>query len=83
MLRIFCHPLLMEQDETLYEYKMASETYRFEAHSHEEAEKVRSYALIHFTEKLGPLFSIDAMVGPDLVQMPKGFVVKEESGLSS
>lgn len=73
----------MEQDETLYEYKMASEIYRFEAHSHEEAEKIRSYALIHFNEKLGPLFSADALVGPDLVQMPKGFIMKEESGSSS
>ncbi len=57
----------MEQDEVLYEYKMAHEVYRFEAHSHEEAEKVRQYAILHFAEKLGRAFDEEALIGPERV----------------
>jgi hypothetical protein len=63
----------MEQDEALYEYKMGSEVYRFEAHSHGEAEKMRTYALQYFSEKLGPLFSTEALLGPELAPLPASF----------
>lgn len=57
----------MEQDEVLYEYKMAYEVYRFEAHSLDEAERVRPYAILHFAERLGRAFSDEALVGPERV----------------
>lgn len=57
----------MEQDEVLYEYKMAHEVYRFEAHSLEEAERVREYAILHFAEKLGRIFDEEALIGPERV----------------
>ena len=63
----------MEQDEALYEYKMGSEVYRFEAHSHGEAVKLRTYAIQYFSEKLGSLFSEEALIGPELAPLPKGF----------
>lgn len=69
----------MEQDEILYEFKMGSEVYRFEAHSHEEAERNRPYAIMFFAEKLGNLFSEEALVGPDLAEIPSGFILKKIS----
>lgn len=63
----------MEQDERLYEYTMGSEVYRFEARNHAEAEEMRGSALFFFAERLGTLFSEDAISGPELVPMPKGF----------
>ncbi len=67
----------MEQNEVLYEYKMGSEVFRFEAPSHEEAEMSRSYALLHFAEKLGTLFSEEALQGPDLAEIPTGFILEK------
>jgi hypothetical protein len=66
----------MEQDEKLYEYRMGSEVFRFEAGSHEEAERFSPYALIHFAEKLGTLFAPEAMRGPDFVDFEAEFIAK-------
>ncbi len=63
----------MEQDEALYEYKLGSETFRFEAHSMEEAIKTRTYAILHFADRLGRLFDETAIVGPDRVIPPPSF----------
>ena len=57
----------MEQDEVVYQYLMGPEVFRFEAHSDDEAKKYREYAMIHFQEKLGGLFQIDAIRGPERV----------------
>lgn len=65
----------MEQNEALYEYKMGSEVYRFEAPSRAHAEKMRGSAIQYFAEKtLISHFAESALVGPDLVQMPSAFV---------
>ncbi len=64
----------MEQDENVYEYLMGPEVFRFECRSEEEAEKFREYALMHFQEKLGALFAIDALRGPKKAGMPSRMV---------
>lgn len=69
----------MEQDERLYAYKMGSGVYRFEARSHAEAEKLRGDAIGYFAEHLGPLFSEEALVGPELAEIPPGFRYLESS----
>lgn len=63
----------MEQDERLYEYKMGSEVYRFDARSHAEAELMRGNAIQYFAEHLGVLFDEDALTGPTIVPMTEGF----------
>ena len=63
----------MEQDERLYEYKMGSEVYRFEARSHSEAEVLRGSALQYFAEHLGTLFAEEALIGPELAPLPESF----------
>ncbi|MBC7384883.1 MAG: hypothetical protein H7301_01825 [Cryobacterium sp.] len=57
----------MEQDEVVYQYLMGSEVYRFESPSDHEAHHHREYALLHFQEKLGPLFDLSALRGPERV----------------
>jgi hypothetical protein len=72
----------MEQDERLYEYKMGSEVYRFEARSHAEAMKMRGDAIEYFAERAGPLYSEAAVVGPEIVEPPATFKYVEESNTS-
>ena len=62
----------MEQDEHIYEYRMGSEVFRFEARWHGDAETLRGAALQYFAEHLGTLFSESALVGPDLVPFSEG-----------
>jgi hypothetical protein len=69
----------MEQDERLYEYKMASEVFRFDARSHAEALKMRGEAIEYFAEHLGVLFDEAALIGPEIVEPPTGFQFKPEA----
>ena len=69
----------MEQDERLYEYKMASEVFRFEALTHEDALIMRGEAIEYFAEHLGVAFEEEALVGPELVEPPSGFNFKSDS----
>jgi hypothetical protein len=71
--------ITMEQDERLYEYKMGSEVYRFEARNHAEALELRGSAIQYFAEHLATLFSEDALVGPELAEMPKDFSLEERA----
>ncbi len=72
----------MEQDERLYEYRMGSEVFRFEALSHADAELFRGEAVEFFAERAGTLFSDDAIVGPVLVEPPPGFRMAPDSAAS-
>jgi hypothetical protein len=63
----------MEQDERMYEYKMGSEVFRFEARTHAEAEEMRGEAIQYFAERAGTLFEEEAIVGPSLAPLPEGF----------
>lgn len=68
----------MEQDERLYEYKMGSEVYRFEARTHAEAEAYRGIAIQFFAERLATLFSEEALIGPEVVDLPEAFQTSGE-----
>ncbi len=63
----------MEQDERLYEYKMASEVFRFDARSHAEALVMRGEAIEYFAEHLGVAFDEGALIGPMIVEPSAGF----------
>ena len=54
----------MEQDQVIFEFRMGSERFIFEAHNPRDAAKYQKYALLHFRERLGESFSERALEGP-------------------
>ena len=54
----------MEQDYAVYEFRMGTERFVFEAHNPRDAAKYEKYALLHFRERLGDKFSEKALQGP-------------------
>ncbi len=66
----------MEQDEFVYEYRMGSAIFRFEAHHEHEAQQYRPYALLHFQDTLGQNFSESALQGPIRISLDHGMSVR-------
>jgi hypothetical protein len=66
----------MEQDFSVYEYRMCGEAFRFEAEGDLAARKTREIALLDLRDRLGDRYSEAALEGPFKIEFSE-FVVRE------